>query len=275
LFDTGGDKVSSPDHFLVLESANPKKRRAVAMENKLSVCYSASIALSALILGTTAALASPTPTAIQVETAADVAALNGTGAVYGPPSNATFPDGPFTVGSGTSATLSAGPAGGNADTLLLVLSATSTDVASLGTITLKFDGLTPVSFSSADFFTSAQGGFPTTNIPGIANGAVNGIKFPTAEHAAADITFSGPLTPTDAVLGDVTITSSINLRVDVFGDNSSTGLIVGNAANSGAEGITGIPVPIPEPTPTALFVGAIALIGVMVVRHRRRDCTSA
>jgi hypothetical protein len=76
----------------------------------------------------------------------------------------------------------------------------------------------------------------------------------------------------DAVLGDVTITSPINLRVDVFGDNSSTGLIVGNAANSGAEGVS--PVPIPEPSPTALFVGAIALIGVMVVSHRRHHCTS-
>jgi hypothetical protein len=79
--------------------------------------------------------------------------------------------------------------------------------------------------------------------------------------------------PKGVALGDVTITSPINLRVDVFGDSSTTGLIVGNAANSGAEGVS--PVPIPEPSPTALFVGAIALIGVLVVRHRRHRCTSA
>jgi hypothetical protein len=249
------------------------------MENKLLARYSASITLTALILGTTVALASPTPVSITKQTAGEVAILNGAGANYGPPSNATFPDGPFTVGSGTPATLTAGPAGVNADTVLLVLSATSTDVPFPGTISLKFDDLAPVSFSSADFFTTAQGGFPSGpphhNIPGIANGAVNGIKFPDAEHAAADILFNDVLTPTGAVLGDVTITSPINLRVDVFGDNSSTGLIVGNAANSGAEGVSPGPVPIPEPSPTALFVGAIALIGVMVVRHRRHHCTSA
>src|SRR6516162_1988957 len=80
------------------------------MKYKLLKCYSASIALAGLMLGTTAGFAA-TPTSITVQTAAQVAALNGTGATYGPPSNATFPDGAFTVGSGTSATLSAGPAG--------------------------------------------------------------------------------------------------------------------------------------------------------------------
>ena len=67
----------------------------------------------------------------------------------------------------------------------------------------------------------------------IANGTVNGIGFPTALHAAADITFSGPLVK-NADLGTVTITSPINLRVDVFGDifNPTAGYdtIVGNAA---------------------------------------------
>ena len=190
---------------------------------------------------------------------------------YGPPSNATFPDGPITVVSWTSVTLTGGPAAANADTVLLVLSAASTNVPFSGSISLKFDTLPAVSFSVANFFSTAEGGI-RPSIQGIANGAVNGIMFPTAEHAAADILFNDVLTPTGAVLGDVTITSPINLRVDVFGDNSSTGLIVGNAANSGAEGVS--PVPIPEPSPTALFVGAIALIGVMVVSHRRHHCTS-
>jgi len=239
------------------------------MINKLLKCYGASIALAGLMLGTTGAFAA-TPTGITVQTAAEVATLNGSGANYGPPSNATFPDGPFTVASGTSATLSAGPAGGDADTILLVLSGSKASLGA-GTIGLTFDGLTPVSFTASNFFSTAAGGFPAS-IMGIANGAVNGISFPGADHAAADITFNGPLTPTGVALGDVTITSPIPLRVDVFGDNSSTGRIVGNAANSGAEGVA----PIPEPSPMALFgVGAIGLMGVMVMRHRRHHCTSA
>jgi hypothetical protein len=238
------------------------------MQNRLFTCYSTWMTLAGLILGPTAAFAQT----IRVDSAAQVAALNGTGANYGPPANATFPDGPFTIASGTSATLTGGPAAANADTILLVLSATSANVASLGSIKLAFDSATgsPVTITSANFFTTAAGGFPSS-IPGIANGAVNGISFPTAEHAAVDITFSGPLTK-GADLGDVTITTPINLRVDVFGDSSSTGRIVGNAANSGAEGVR----PIPEPSPMALFgVGAIGLVGIMVVRHRRHYCTSA
>jgi hypothetical protein len=50
------------------------------MRNKLLIRYIASITVTALILGTTAALASLATTTIQVQTAANVAALNGTGA---------------------------------------------------------------------------------------------------------------------------------------------------------------------------------------------------
>jgi hypothetical protein len=72
------------------------------MKNKLFA--SARIALTGLILGTSAGFAA-TPLTIEVQTAAQVSALNGSGATYGPPSNATFPMGPFTVGSGTSVNL--------------------------------------------------------------------------------------------------------------------------------------------------------------------------
>ena len=91
--------------------------------------------------------------------------------------------------------------------------------------------------------------------------------FPHADHAVADIIFSEFLTK-NATLGQVTITSPINLRVDVFGD--ANGLIVGNAANGGAEGIA----PVPEPNPMALFgIAAVGLMVIMVVRHRKHHWT--
>jgi hypothetical protein len=48
--------------------------------------------------------------------------MNGSGAFYGPPAIATFPDGPFTVPSGTSVDLFGGPAAANATDILIVLS---------------------------------------------------------------------------------------------------------------------------------------------------------
>jgi hypothetical protein len=114
-------------------------------------------------------------------------------------------------------------------------------IVGAGTIGLTFEGLSPVSFTASDFFSTTLVGFPS-NISGIANGQVNGISFPHADHAVADIIFSEFLTK-NATLGQVTITSPINLRVDVFGD--ANGLIVGNAANGGVEGIA----PVPEPNP--------------------------
>ena len=164
-----------------------------------------------------------------------------TGGTYGPPAPATFPDGPYTVASGATSELTTGPAASNADSVLLVVSATASQVAALGsqTVTLDYGGET-VTFSASDFATSAADGFPS-KIGGIANGQVNGISFPTAEHAAVDIVYNKSLSslfgPTGSNIAPVTIDSPINLRVDVFGDNN--GKIVGNAANSGAEGVTG------------------------------------
>jgi hypothetical protein len=148
--------------------------------------------------------------------------------------------------------LTGGPAAsGLWKAILLVLSANSLASLGAGTIGLTFEGLSPVSFTASDLFSTTLGGFPS-KISGIANGQVNGISFPSADHAAADIIFSESLTK-DATLGAVTI-------------RDTNGLIVGNAANGGAEGIT----PVPEPSPMALFgVTAIGLVGVIVVRHRR------
>ena len=236
------------------------------MKDKLFISGIAWMALAGIVLETSTGFAASSPVGIALETAEQVAALNGSGANYGPPSNATFPDGPFTVASGTSVNLTGGPTASNADTILLVLSTNDSASLGAGTIGLTFEGLSPVSFTASDFFSTTLGGFPS-NISGIANGQVNGISFPHADHAAADIIFSEFLTK-NATLGPVTITSPINLRVDVFGD--ANGLIVGNAANGGAEGIA----PVPEPNPMALFgIAAVGLMGIMVVRHRKHHRT--
>ena len=163
------------------------------------------------------------------------------GASYGPAAAATFTDGPVTVASGATSELLTGPKASCADSVLLVVSASAADVASLGnqTITMKV-GSETVSFSASDFSTSAADGFPSS-IGGIANGQVNGISFPTAEHAAVDLTYNSSLASlfggTGSNIAPVTITSPVNLRVDVFGDHNGT--IIDNAANSGAEGVTG------------------------------------
>jgi hypothetical protein len=187
------------------------------------------------------------------------------------PSNATFPDGPFTVASGTSVNLTGGPSASSASDILLVLSASPGAIASLGNITLAFTltGLstpTTITFAASDFFTTSNAGFPS-NITSIANGAVNGIKFPTSDHAGAEI-LEGPTK--NVVLGSVDITSPIDLRVDVFGIGS-TGLIVGNAANSGSEGITGGSVAaVPEPSTWAMLLLGFASIGFMAYRRKSK-----
>ena len=71
---------------------------------------------------------------------------------------------------------------------MLVLSASAADVASLGSISLTFGSLGAVNFTAGNFYTNAQTGFPAS-IGGIANGAVNGIKFPGSLHAAVDLDF--------------------------------------------------------------------------------------
>ena len=214
-------------------------------------------------------------TSITIETAADVAKMNNSNATYGTPPPAAFPDGPYTVGSGTSAPLTGGPGAtkNSVDSVLLVLSG---DKSALGTnsITLTFGTLSAVTIGATDFFSTAAGGFPNS-IQSIANGAVNGIKFPDSDHAAVDILFSSDIAKNEA-LGDVTIVSPINLRVDVFGDTNNTlsgNTIAGNAANSGAEGVCGAGntcsnTSVPEPAGITLL--ATGLLGLGMLQLRRR-----
>jgi PEP-CTERM motif len=233
--------------------------------------YLAAVGVLALASGLVVGRDARASTVVGPVTQAQFQAFNGTGAAYGPPSNATFPDGPFTVASGTSVDLTGGPSASAATDLLLTLSASASAIAGLGAsnITLSFMlagslTSTTITFGASDFFTTSNAGFPSS-IGGIANGSLNGITFPTSLHAGAEILEA----PTkNVVLGSVDIVSPIDLRVDVFGIGS-TGLIVGNAANSGAEGITGVPA-VPEPSTWAMMVLGFAGIGFMAYRRKSR-----
>src|SRR4051794_40670877 len=126
-----------------------------------------------------------------------------TGASYGPPAPAAFPDGPFTVNSGVGVPLSGGPAATSSTGVVLFIS--TNNAAALGTqyITISIDGIGTAKLGSADFMSTAAAGFPDS-IPGIANGSVNGINFPSAQHAAVLLDFGEALAK-NAVLGNVSI----------------------------------------------------------------------
>ena len=137
------------------------------------------------------------------------------GATHGPPAPAHFTEpGPITVTSGTATPLFTGPSYGDLNSLLLVISGA---IPTGDVITLTFDGLASVNFTAANFVSTAAAGFPTGpgGINGIANGDVNGVAFPTALHAGADVTGLPTGLSTDQLLGEVTISQTIgtNLRV--------------------------------------------------------------
>lgn len=190
------------------------------MKYKWPTGYISRMALAGFILGINTGFAA-TPRAVAVQTAAEVDALNARGADYGPPADASFPERPFTVPSGTSGDLTGGP-----KLRMRRLSCWSSQLRTPAwhlwvpvLFDLIFDNLPSVSIEANNFFSTAANWFPA-RVRGIGNGAVNG---------------------------------NINR-------------LVGNAANSGAEGVT----PIPESNPMALLgVGTIGLMGVMAVRRRR------
>jgi hypothetical protein len=169
-------------------------------------------------------------------------AVNKSNAACGTPAKATFGrsnsgSGRCTWASDTARPPCGGPHAADATSVRLVL--TTDNLSGLGTrsITPGFNGATPgsASLASADFAGGSANEFPSP-IASIANDAVNAIRFTdrNAQHAAADI-LSGTAPTRNAVLGNVTIASQMDLRIDVFADALGKGRerMIGNAANSG------------------------------------------
>jgi hypothetical protein len=211
---------------------------------------------------------------------------------YGPPPAAHFMDGPMVFGSGEEAALYAGPNMGraNIESILFVFSARPSDLSSLGTVgfTLDVGGtLVSHSFLAADFLSTSTCDLPVS-LAGIGDGEVLGIVFPDTYHAAARVWLDlGSVT--DAQIGLVTVTTPVDLRVDIFGvgryeipeapsfasanlrknnlpppptDTETSYLyrIANNAANSGAAGFHQVP----DGGATALLLGcALVILGVI------------
>ena len=196
--------------------------------------------------------------------------LNGSEAEYGPPPSVGFPDGPTSVGSGEAVPLTYGPSPGQdgVDLLLFVLSY-DPGLSDLndGTITFSIDSES-LTFNSTNFFSTENAGFPS-NIEGIGNGEVGGIKFPDALHAGVIYDpFSGG--STDDPFATVSIISPLSwLRVDIFSIDGSispnpgvSGTIVGNTPNSHA-------LAVPEAdTAIMLFLGS-GLLGLVRFGRKR------
>lgn len=157
------------------------------------------------------------------------------GATYGPAAPARFAQSE-PVNGGTTSALLTGPNYDTVSSLLLVVSGATLPVGEV--ISLSLNSSAPVTFTTADFVTTATAGFPS-HIGGIGNGDVNGVVFSTALHAGAGLTGLPAGLSTDQLFASVRVTELIptNLRVDIFG--VLNGRIINNTSNGGALGTAG------------------------------------
>ncbi len=157
-------------------------------------------------------------------TAAQISALTGADDTdYGPSAGANFTDGPLILPTGSTTDLFAGNDPGRelVAALMFVVSIDPASVASLGTVSFTLAGVGTVNFGASDFFSTGALGFPD-NISGIGNGDAPGLKFPPSVHAALRVDGLDLGSVTGADLGDVSISSPVDLRVDIFGIATTT-----------------------------------------------------
>ena len=206
------------------------------------------------------------------------------GADYGPPPPIRGHDentaGPLVFNSGDQVTLFGAAGVEDVASILLVISASNTDVATLGSISIDFSmpDLAVINLGSTDFFTTDDLGFPNgppgPGVTGLGNGdSVNGIAFPGALHGGVLVELDDLSdVEVDDVVAMLTVTTGINLRVDIFGVDAN-GVILNNASNSGAFGVRpgDYPPPsndIPEPATIAMLtIGLAGMIARKTWKH--------